>query len=115
MHDSGQPPGPATRGERPAAAPGDGYDGPAGLTVGQQEFEVHVHLRGLFQPIDGRYRWYGRVDRHAELTAALRGGRAAGLVTTPAGTAPCELSDLDPWHRYRITGISTPPFRSSAG
>jgi hypothetical protein len=100
MHDSGQPP--------------DGYEGPAGLTIGQQDFEVRVRLRGLFQPIDGRYHWYGRVDRHEELTAALRGGRAAGLITTAAGTAPCELSDLDPWHRYRITGVSTPPFRVSA-
>jgi hypothetical protein len=97
----------------PAAS--DGYAGAARLTAGQHRFDVRVELRGHFQPIDGRYHWYGRVDRHDELTAALRGRRAAGLVTTPVGTAPCELSDLDPWHRYRITGISTPPFRSSAG
>jgi hypothetical protein len=100
MHDSGQPP-----------ATGDGYDGPATLAIGRREFAVQVHVRGLFQPIDGRYRWSGRVDRHDALAAVLDRGRAAGLVTTPAGTAPCELSDPDPWLRYRITGVSTPPFR----
>jgi hypothetical protein len=102
-------------GERPPAATGDGYDGPATLAIGPQEFAVQVRLRGGFQPIDGRYRWQGRVDRHEGLAAALRQGRAAGLITTPAGTAPCELSDLDPWQRYRITGVSTPPFRGPAG
>ncbi len=57
----------------------DGYDGPATLVVGPDEFEVRVHLRGVFQPIDGRYHWYGRIERHEGLAAGPRhptGGRS---------------------------------------
>ena len=88
----------------------DGYDGPATLAVGPDEFAVRVHLRGVFQPIDGRYRWYGRIEQHEGLAAALGTRRAAGRLTTPAGSASCELSDPDPWQRYRVAGASTPPF-----
>lgn len=88
----------------------DGYDGPATLVVGPDEFEVRVHLRGVFQPIDGRYHWYGRIERHEGLAAALGTRRVAGRLTTPEGSAPGELSDPDTWQRYRITGASTPPF-----
>jgi Domain of unknown function (DUF4873) len=88
----------------------DGYAGPATLEVGPGEFEVRVLLRGVFQPIDGRYHWYGRIERHEALTAALGASRAAGRLITPEGSAPCELSDPDPWQRYRVTGASTPPF-----
>jgi Domain of unknown function (DUF4873) len=88
----------------------DGYAGRAVLAAGGQQFDVHVELRGLFQPIDGRYHWYGRIARHDGLAAALGSSRGEGVLTTPEGSAPCELSDPDPWQRYRITGISTPPF-----
>ena len=95
-----------------AAGPGEGdrYEGPATLTIGGSRFTVQVQLRGHFQPIDGRYHWYGRAAAHDALTAALTSGRTPALLTTPEGSAPCQLSDPDPWHRYRITGISTPPF-----
>lgn len=95
----------------------DGYAGPATLTVAGQEFSVGVRLRGAFQPIDGRYHWYGRVDRHDGLLAALRSGNTSGLLTTPGGSAPCDLSDPDPWGRYRVAGISAPPYhmRTSLG
>jgi len=89
---------------------GDGYSGPALLTVGQAQFEVRVELRGHFQPIDGRYHWYGRIDRHDELSQLLGGGRAAGVLRTSGGGSECELSDPDLWGRYRVTGTSTPPY-----
>jgi hypothetical protein len=92
----------------------DGYAGPATLTVGPDVFKVRVDLRGVFQPIDGRYHWYGRIERHDGLAAALGTRRAAGHLTTPGGSAPCELSDPDTWQRYRITGTSTPPFAVAA-
>jgi hypothetical protein len=92
----------------------DGYEGPAVLCVGQAEFQVEVRLRGQFQPIDGRYHWYGRVARHDGLSAALGSARAAGMLRTAAGSAPCDLSDPDPWGRFRVTGISTPPYASAA-
>jgi hypothetical protein len=100
--------GPANRGAGPGK--GDGYEGPATLTAGGSQFTVEVQLRGHFQPIDGRYHWYGRTAAHDALTGTLKSGRTAALLTTPEGSAPCELSDPDPWQRYRVTGISTPPF-----
>lgn len=95
----------------------DAYTGPASLRLGNRDFDVEAELRGYFEPIDGRYHWYGRLSRHDELAAAVAQGsssqgRAAGVLSTPAGSAPCEVSDPDPWLRYRVTGISTPPFRT---
>jgi hypothetical protein len=89
----------------------DGYAGPATLALAQGEFDVRVELRGQFQPIDGRYHWYGRLAPHGALTALLGSARATGTLRTPQGSAPCEISDPDPWQRYRISGVSTPPYR----
>ncbi|MHC1558494.1 DUF4873 domain-containing protein [Actinomycetospora sp. C-140] len=107
----------------PAAAPEhdhehdeDGYTGPATLVVDDVEYAVEVTLIGHFEPLDGRYHWYGRVAVHAELDAALGGKKRPARVTTPAGDADGELSDVDPWGRYRLAGTSTPPFAvESAG
>jgi Domain of unknown function (DUF4873) len=90
----------------------DAYTGPANLRIAADEFDVQAELRGHFEPIDGRYHWYGRLARHDGLAALIPQGRAAGVLTTPHGAAPCELSDPDPWRRYRVSGISTPPFRT---
>jgi cation diffusion facilitator CzcD-associated flavoprotein CzcO len=92
---------------------GDGYRGPAMLAVNGSRFSIQVELRGHFQPIDGRYHWYGRVGEHPELHGLLGEARAAAVLTTPEGSAPCELSDLDLWRRYRVTGVSTPPFATA--
>jgi Domain of unknown function (DUF4873) len=92
---------------------GDGYAGPATLRIGDTTFAVQADLRGQFEPIDGRYHWYGRLARSDELTASMPQGRATGLLSTPEGAAECELYDPDPWDRYRVSGISTPPFRAA--
>src|SRR5690348_13952620 len=96
------------------AGPGDsdGYEGTAVLEVDRSRFDVEVRLRGHFQPIDGRYHWYGRIDAHEGLDRLLGSGKARGVLTTAEGSAPCELAEPDPSHRYRVTGISTPPFRA---
>lgn len=95
------------------AIDGDGYIGPARLQVGGSLLDVQADLRGQFEPIDGRYHWHGRLARHDDLTAAIAGqGRAAAVLSTPEGSADCEVSDPDPWQRYRVSGTSTPPFRS---
>jgi Domain of unknown function (DUF4873) len=95
------------------AMDGDGYTGPARLQFGTSILDVQADLRGQFEPIDGRYHWYGRLARHDDLTAAMTGqGRATAVLSTPDGSADCEISDADPWQRYRVSGISTPPFRS---
>jgi len=91
----------------------DGYEGPATLVAGGERVPVQVRLRGHFQPIDGRYHWYGRIEPSDSLPGLLS-GRAQAVLTTPEGSAPCELSDPDPWQRYRVTGISTPPYTVQA-
>ena len=88
----------------------EGYTGPATLLVRDQEVAVEVELRGYFQPIDGYYRWYGRVRPSVELSTLLAGKKTKAQVTTPQGAADAELSDPDPWDRYRIMGTSRPPF-----
>jgi hypothetical protein len=88
----------------------DGYEGSATLVAGPARVDVQVRLRGYFQPIDGRYHWYGRIEPNEDLAGVVRSGRARAVLTTPEGSAPCERSDPDPWQRYRVTGLSTPPF-----
>ncbi|PVZ07774.1 DUF4873 domain-containing protein [Actinomycetospora cinnamomea] len=88
----------------------DGYRGAATLEVDGTSYAVDVVLVGHFEPLDGRYHWYGRVAAHAGLDAALGGAKRPARVTTPAGAADGELSDVDPWGRYRLAGVSTPPF-----
>jgi len=90
----------------------DGYQGTAILEVGALRLDVSVELRGFFQPIDGRYHWYGRIAADPALAEALPAGRTKGALTTPHGSAPAEIGDPDPWGRYRVEGVSTPPFRT---
>lgn len=92
---------------------GDGYAGPAELRLGGRTFSVRAELRGYFEPIDGRYHWYGRLARHTELQAAMTAGRASAVLSTPEGTARCEVTDPDPWWRYRVAGVGSPPFQSA--
>ncbi|MEU6643681.1 DUF4873 domain-containing protein [Saccharomonospora sp. NPDC046836] len=88
----------------------DGYTGSATLLLEGTELAVEVELRGHFQPIDGYYHWYGRIGANERL-AELAGGRKKPVeIRTPDGAARGEISDPDPWDRYRITGTSTPPF-----
>lgn len=85
--------------------PGERYSGPAEIRGGEDTVEVTVDLRGRFQPIDGRFHWYGRVRYQEPLTS---GDRVA--IRTAYGAAEGRLSDLDPWGRLRIAGTGPPPF-----
>ena len=69
---------------------------------------VAVTLRGRFEPIDGRYHWYGRLAPDEALSRWQPGTTV--VLTTPGGSATGRLSDLDPWGRYRISGTGRPPF-----
>jgi hypothetical protein len=93
----------------------DGYQGPATLVLEDREVQVEVDLRGHFQPIDGRYHWYGRVQASPELEELVGGKKRPALLRTQNGEATGEVSDPDPWHRYRITGVSKPPFKVPTG
>lgn len=88
----------------------DGYDGAAEVLTGKGPVDVTVTVRGAFQPIDGRFHWYGRVVHEGRLDEP---GRAAVdvVLRTPEGEAAGRLSDEDPWGRLRIAGTGRPPYR----
>ncbi|HVW40771.1 MAG TPA: DUF4873 domain-containing protein [Amycolatopsis sp.] len=88
----------------------DAYTGPATLVVDGAQVQVELTLCGHFQPIDGYYHWYGRIAPHPDLDRLVGARKVPAEVRTPDGTASGELSDPDPWGRYRILGTSTPPF-----
>jgi hypothetical protein len=86
----------------------DGYTGSATLTLDGTSLTVEVVLRGNFEPVDGRFHWYGRIQPHESLSVGPR--KPDAVLTTPFGKAVGVLSDPDTWGRYRITGTSRPPF-----
>ncbi|WP_237774692.1 DUF4873 domain-containing protein [Actinosynnema sp. ALI-1.44] len=87
------------------------HRGPAVLTVDGKEIGVEVHLMGHLQPIDGSYRWYGRVTAHPEVAALYRNGHTDVRVRIPGGRDRTgKLTELDPWGNVRITGSGRPPF-----
>lgn len=69
---------------------------------------VDVTLRGHFEPLDGRFHWYGRLAADDALSEWQAGTTV--LLTTPHGSATGRLSDIDPWGRFRISGTGRPPF-----
>lgn len=93
--------------------PGAEYDGPAILTNENSEpIQVEVRMRGEFQPLDGRFHWWGRVLAHASrpgVKVDLTSGTIVSI-DTGHGVATGRLSDLDPWGRYRVAGLGQPPF-----
>ena len=92
-------------------ATSDAYDGPAHLLTGHQDVEVEVRMRGFFQPIDGRYHWYGRIS-HGAAVDDLAETSSSVVVRTPHGDAAGRLSDRDPWGRFRVGGTGRPPFEA---
>jgi uncharacterized protein DUF4873 len=88
----------------------DGYDGPAELLDGERVVPVTVTLRGHFDPISGRYSWYGRVAAAPEVTALVAGGKRAVRLRTPWAEVDTALSDVDPWGRPRVEGLGATPF-----
>ena len=85
--------------------PEEQYDGPA--RIGSAG--VEVLLRGHFEPIDGRFHWWGRIAANRHLDPEQSTGSTITLVT-PHGAAEGRLSDVDPWGRLRISGTGRPPF-----
>lgn len=90
--------------------PGEAYTGPASLASDDTSaIEVEVHLRGHVDPNDGRFHWYGRIGADETLAATHRPGSTLAL-RTPHGVAAGKIADVDPWGRFRITGMGAPPF-----
>ncbi|MGH3662241.1 MAG: DUF4873 domain-containing protein [Micromonosporaceae bacterium] len=88
----------------------DDYQGDATLLVADTEIQLEVTLRGFFQPIDGRFHWYGRLTPDERLEQIAQGGKRAVLLRTRHREVEAEVSDPDPWGRYRIMGVGTPPY-----
>jgi len=92
--------------------PADEYAGKAVVSTGStsgDEIDVEVQLRGHFEPLDGRFHWYGRIAANPELADSVRSG-ATVVLGTPHGRAQGRLSDVDPWGRFRVSGTGRPPF-----
>lgn len=87
------------------------YRGPATLHADDTEITTRVQLRGNFQPIDGRFHWYGRLDAAEEVDGFAATHRKNVLLRTSEGEATGTLSDRDTWGRFRIEGLGRPPFR----
>jgi hypothetical protein len=87
------------------------HHSPAVVTADGQEIPVEVHLTGHIQPIDGSFRWYGRIARHPEVTALHNAGKKEVTVQLPGCTATkARLTEIDPWGNIRVTGTGRPPF-----
>jgi len=97
-------------GTPPEADHDDGYHGPALLEAGGDSFLLDVRLAGHFQPLDGRYHWYGRLQADEGVTALVGSGRADVVLHTPHGRVTGSIGDVDLWNRYRIQGLGNPPF-----
>lgn len=88
----------------------DGYTGPAELIDGDAVIAVTVTLSGHFDPITGKYSWYGRVAADPQVAALVASGGRKVVLRTPHGEVNTTLSDVDPWGRPRVEGFGTAPF-----
>jgi hypothetical protein len=88
----------------------DGYDGPAELIDGVATIPVEVSLRGQFDPISGKYHWYGRVAATPAVRDLTANGARAIRLRTPHADVDTMLSDVDPWGRPRVEGFGAAPF-----
>lgn len=88
----------------------DEYQGEAILTAGETELAVRIHLGGNIQPLDGSYRWYGRITRDEAVTELHASGVRDVSIRVPGGTdTPAKLAEIDPFGNARVTGTGHPP------
>jgi hypothetical protein len=88
----------------------DGYDGPAELVDASGVVAVDVSLRGHFDPISGKYSWYGRVAASPAVAALITEGSRRVVLRTPHAEVETALTDVDPWGRPRVSGFGATPF-----
>lgn len=81
------------------------YDGPATLTIGDDEHAVRVRLTGHLDPIDGKYHWQGTVfGTTTELP------RQPVTLSVEMLTAQARITEQTPWGSYSIAGVGAPPY-----
>ena len=88
----------------------DGYTGLAELVADGGSVAVEVKLAGHFEPISGKYRWYGRITPNDEVRALLSSGVREATLRTPHGEVSTSIGDVDPWGRPRVEGFGPAPF-----
>lgn len=88
----------------------DGYEGPAEIVDGDTHVPVDVKLSGHFDPISGKYNWYGRVAASPQVAALVGDGSRKVVLRTPFAQVETALSDVDPWGRPRVEGFGATPF-----
>lgn len=88
-----------------------GFSGEATLIVGDQALPVTVHLDGHLEPLDGRFHWYGRIERSAAVAAVKDAGATAGTLSI-GGATPAEvrLAEYDFWRHVQVKGTGAPPY-----
>lgn len=87
-----------------------GYCGALTIRIADSEFQTHGTLRGRFDPIDGRYHWYGRLAADERLSLRAERRPAEVTVVTPQGASAGTMGDPDFWGRLRVAGVGRPPF-----
>lgn len=83
----------------------EGYSGPATMLVDEVEHSVELTVTGHFEPISGKYTWYGRVRGLTEVTNDIE-----VLLRTPEAEARASVTEKDLWGNHLIRGIDAPPF-----
>lgn len=87
------------------------YLGSATIVIRGEEIAAQIELRGYREPIDGVFRWIGRIQRNDRLTELLGDDEPVrATIRTTHSAREALVGDPDPWLRYRIVGKSTPPF-----
>ena len=88
-----------------------GFSGEASLIVGDQVMDVVVHLDGHLEPLDGRFHWYGRIERCADVEAVKAAGATTGLlVIGELPPAELRLAEYDAWGHVQVKGVGAPPY-----
>lgn len=97
---------------RPEDRADEAYRGPAAL-VGADGTEIAVtaHLLAVYEPVENRTVWGGRLTPSAELQATHRIPNQPVMLRTPGHDAvPAVLTERDPWGGSHITGRGAPPY-----
>jgi hypothetical protein len=92
----------------------EGYAGPATLTVDGRDVPVTVLLDARHEPHDGKLHWFGRLTLAGAVEPAVLTALSSSTSTLELRTAgpgsPARVGDIDPWGRYRVTGVGHPPY-----
>ncbi|EOM76681.1 DUF4873 domain-containing protein [Rhodococcus rhodnii] len=91
----------------------EGYRGNASVSVpgAPTAIDTTVDLMGSFEPISGRFHWYGRVRGLADALPDLDLPTGTELtVDTPDATVTVVVTGRDLWGSHMVDGRGAPPF-----